>query len=133
VQEPWFECSTCKVWAHVRCIHPDLSDVKEEKLPQSLLCHRCMPDDVSTDASTPSKRSKAALGKRKHASPVKRQANKSKARRETQSPQLTRKTKASATSSPKRRRALFRKDQFRKGSVIQFEDAEVGLALGLSL
>jgi hypothetical protein len=133
VQEPWFECSTCKVWAHVRCIHPDLSDVKEEKLPQSLLCHRCMPDDVSTDASTPSKRSKAALGKRKHASPVKRQANKSKARRETQSPQLTRKTKASATSSPKRRRALFRKDQFQKGSVIQFEDAEVGLALGLSL
>ena len=41
-QEQWFECSKCKIWAHVRCIHPGLADTAADDLPQSLLCHRCV-------------------------------------------------------------------------------------------
>ncbi|TDH67409.1 hypothetical protein CCR75_000094 [Bremia lactucae] len=42
VEEQWFECSECKIWAHVRCIHSDLAYTAAENLPLSLLCHRCI-------------------------------------------------------------------------------------------
>ncbi|CAH0482520.1 unnamed protein product [Peronospora belbahrii] len=42
IEEQWFECSKCKIWAHVRCIHPDLAAMAADDLPQSLLCHRCV-------------------------------------------------------------------------------------------
>lgn len=28
IQDQWFECSTCKIWAHVGCIQPDLVHLK---------------------------------------------------------------------------------------------------------
>ncbi|CAI5736331.1 unnamed protein product [Peronospora destructor] len=46
VEEQWFECSKCKIWAHVRCIHPNLADAAADDLPQSLLCHRCVSGEA---------------------------------------------------------------------------------------
>lgn len=42
LQEQWFECSKCKIWAHVRCIHPDLAGKAAEDL-----LSRCFATDAS--------------------------------------------------------------------------------------
>ncbi|CAI5736989.1 unnamed protein product [Hyaloperonospora brassicae] len=53
VEEQWFECSKCKIWAHIRCIHPALADVAANDLPQSLLCHRCLDEEAGGTSPAP--------------------------------------------------------------------------------
>ncbi|OQR81432.1 lysine-specific demethylase 4C, partial [Thraustotheca clavata] len=36
-----FECSNCKVWVHLVCRYPELSEVPCEALPSLLYCQRC--------------------------------------------------------------------------------------------
>uniref|UniRef100_A0AAV1TJC6 [Histone H3]-trimethyl-L-lysine(9) demethylase n=1 Tax=Peronospora matthiolae TaxID=2874970 RepID=A0AAV1TJC6_9STRA len=61
VEEQWFECSKCKIWVHVRCIHPALANLAAKDLPQSLLCHRCLAEEAGgTSPALPS----AGVGRR---------------------------------------------------------------------
>ncbi|KAI9912774.1 hypothetical protein PsorP6_005108 [Peronosclerospora sorghi] len=149
VEEQWFECSQCKIWAHLRCIHPDLTDTAAENLPQSLLCHRCITEETggklpslfsggvgrrSGTASTSAVR--GSVGKRKNQGVVFSSKKKS-ARVPASAIILSPPKKTKFTSKvnqatditltkPTEEDAGVRKYLMVKGSTIRFEDTEVG-------
>ncbi|GMF14002.1 unnamed protein product [Phytophthora lilii] len=149
LQEQWFECSKCKIWAHVRCIHPDLANSADEDLPQSLLCHRCIIDaaggkpralssgGVGRRSGTATKIAvRGSLGKRKKEAVVsaKKKAAKVPASAVMLSPpkkpQVTPKANQPGVVTAKsatKDRAAVRKYLTIKGSTIRFEDTEVRL------
>ncbi|KAL0586012.1 hypothetical protein ABG067_004335 [Albugo candida] len=50
VDREWFECSKCKIWCHVHCIHPDQAAKQDSELPEAILCHRCqLNENCSTN------------------------------------------------------------------------------------
>lgn len=148
VEEQWFECSNCKIWAHVRCIHSGLAATAVEDLPQSLLCHRCLAEvdngksyGVSSvgvgrrggSAANSAARGKSGKRSKKAGTYVKSKAAKVSAI--TLSP--LRKFKAELKSedggdiTPKsttKSRAAFRKYLTIKGSIIRFESTEAKVA-----
>ncbi|KAF1334192.1 DNA damage-responsive repressor gis1/rph1, jumonji superfamily, partial [Globisporangium splendens] len=138
VDEQWFECSQCKIWTHLGCVHQDLVHLKDDELPQDILCHRCSPQDITTAAGgshrkvgarksrsqTPQKRTRSGtrsprtgLGKRGAAAGSESDATTSQG-----SP-----TKSIDTTPTKRR--TIRKQLFVKGSTIYLQDTEVGLVM----
>lgn len=144
LQEQWFECSKCKIWAHVRCIHPDLAGKAAEDLPQSLLCHRCIaeaagvkPRSLSSGglgkrSGTASKSGvRSCLGKRKKEAAV---CSKKKSAKVPVSavmlspPKKAKATNQSGVGTPKsatKDRGAVRKYLTVKGSTIRFVDTEV--------
>ncbi|KAH7484498.1 hypothetical protein PRIC1_003807 [Phytophthora ramorum] len=150
VEEQWFECSKCKIWTHVRCIHPDFADKAAEDLPQSLLCHRCI---VDTDAGKPRALSSGGVGKRSGTASKsavrgslgkrKKEAVGSAKKKSAKVPVSARmlspskKTKSAATTSKSsvtsvkgmsKDKATVRKFLTIKGSTIRFEDTEAKVA-----
>ncbi|ETP43407.1 hypothetical protein F442_09836 [Phytophthora nicotianae P10297] len=146
VEEQWFECSRCKIWAHVRCVHSDLADTVAEDLPQSLLCHRCLaagdrPCSLSSGgvgrrSGTASKSAvRSSGGKRKKEAVVssKKKAAKEpaivmsppkKAKGASKSNEVGAITPKSATKD----KAAVRKYLTVKGSTIRFENMEAKVA-----
>ncbi|EGZ17363.1 hypothetical protein PHYSODRAFT_560024 [Phytophthora sojae] len=147
VEEQWFECSKCKIWAHVRCIHPDLAGKAAEDLPQSLLCHRCIaeaagvkPRSLSSGglgkrSGTASKSGvRSCLGKRKKEAAV---CSKKKSAKVPVSavmlspPKKAKATNQSGVGTPKsatKDRGAVRKYLTVKGSTIRFVDTEAKVA-----
>nr|CCA18657.1 hypothetical protein TRIADDRAFT_27796 [Albugo laibachii Nc14] len=64
VDREWFECSRCKIWCHVHCIHPDQASEENTELPDSILCHRCQSGDKDV-LSIGSKRKRVQKRKRR--------------------------------------------------------------------
>ncbi|KAE9024649.1 hypothetical protein PF005_g4154 [Phytophthora fragariae] len=147
VEEQWFECSKCKIWAHIRCIHPELTDKATEDLPQSLLCHRCIAEAAGVKPRPLSSRglgkrsgtaSKSAvrscMGKRKKeavACSKKKSAKVPASAVMLSPPKKTKAAKQSAVSTPKsatKDRAAARKYLTTKGSTIRFKDTEAKVA-----
>ncbi|OWZ09989.1 hypothetical protein PHMEG_00017224 [Phytophthora megakarya] len=148
VEEQWFECSKCKIWAHVRCVHPDLADTVADELPQSLLCHRCINEATG---GTPRTLSSGGVGRRSGtASKSAVRCNLGKRKKEamvtskkkivkvapTAAAMLTppKKSKvlpttgATTPKSATKDKAAVRKYLAVKGSTIRFEDTEAKVA-----
>jgi hypothetical protein len=142
LQEQWFECSKCTIWAHVRCVYPDLTEKAAEDLPQSLLCHRCIIDAAggkprvlssgglgkrsgtaskSAMRSSPSKRKKAAVHTKKQSAKVSVSATMLSPSKKTKAYEPGAVTPTRTTKG----RAAARKYLTTKGSTIRFEDTEV--------
>ncbi|CAI5702739.1 unnamed protein product [Peronospora effusa] len=142
VEEQWFECSTCKIWAHVRCIHPNLADTAADNLPQSLLCHRCVSAEAGKKPRTLSSggvgrrsgtASKSGSHKRKKEAMV--HSKKKQAKVPTSAVMLSPLKKKKVTSKVTQARATTRTNATEdgaavrkylkvKGSTIRFEDIE---------
>ncbi|TYZ61720.1 hypothetical protein PybrP1_008333 [[Pythium] brassicae (nom. inval.)] len=148
VEGHWFECSKCKIWAHLECVHKDLGHLKDEELPQAILCHRCSPPNPLAEdkAQQPARRrmpkktgrvetpKKAAVGAAAEASP-RVLGKRSKASAESEFHSLSGDSRHQPTPSPpkrsgrtppKRRKSgtSVRKCLFVKGSTIYLKDAE---------
>ncbi|RMX66117.1 hypothetical protein DD238_001171 [Peronospora effusa] len=143
VEEQWFECSTCKIWAHVRCIHPNLADTAADNLPQSLLCHRCVSGEAGKKPRTLSSggvgrrsgtASKSGSHKRKKEAMV--HSKKKQAKVPTSAVMLSPLKKKKVTSKVTQARATTRTNATEdgaavrkylkvKGSTIRFEDIEL--------
>ncbi|KAF4042576.1 JmjC domain containing hydroxylase [Phytophthora infestans] len=148
VEEQWFECSKCKIWAHVRCVHSDLADTAAEDLPQSLLCHRCLAEatgdkprslssgGVGRRSGTASKSAvRGTLGKRMKQPVVSSRKKTAKVPAVPMSPPTKRKSASKSNEAgaitPKRTTkdsAAVRKYLTVKGSTIRFENMEAKVA-----
>ncbi|KAG3035695.1 hypothetical protein PC121_g569 [Phytophthora cactorum] len=148
VEEQWFECSKCKIWAHVRCVHSDLAGTAAEELPQSLLCHRCLAEaaggkprslssgGVGRRSGTASESAvRGSLGKRRKEAVVSSKKKAAKVPAVVMSP--PKKAKGNSKSNeagaitPKsatKDRAVVRKYLTVKGSTIRFENTEAKVA-----
>ncbi|CEG44695.1 DNA damage-responsive repressor GIS1/RPH1, jumonji superfamily [Plasmopara halstedii] len=145
VEEQWFECSKCKIWAHVRCIHSGLADLAAEDLPQSLLCHRCLAEvscgkpyelssvGVGRRGGSAVKVIRRKLGKRRKEALICPRSEAARVSAITLSPQ----NKAALRSndggsytlkSTAKNRAANRKHRLIKGSIIRFESTEAKIS-----
>ncbi|GLD95233.1 hypothetical protein PINS_up003875 [Pythium insidiosum] len=114
VEDQWFECSKCKIWGHLHCVHPALAECEASDLPACLLCHRCLEDSNENSVKTKVISincaevpvNVSALGKRTRAS-----ATNERAKKQSQG------AKRSPAGRPARSRLV-------KGATIQLNDVE---------
>ncbi|GAB9463597.1 hypothetical protein Gpo141_00001051 [Globisporangium polare] len=139
VEDQWFECSVCKIWAHLGCIHPDLVHLQGDELPQAILCHRCSPDESTARSQVARKTTKRGRSHtpKKSGSPRKpsKRRVKSLADSESDSNMCASPISGSLAETPtttptKRRNSVTtpKKSLLVKGSTIYLKDAEAKVA-----